>query len=210
MESLGDARFQLLLLAIGLHSFSAQNWKKVKVKLLSRVQLFVTPWTVAHQASLSMGFSRQEYWSGLPLPSPGDLPHPGMEPRSLALQAYALPSESPGKLRTEHGLMLSKEDNTHLPGQHLAWKEQGMVCLFGWLVGFAGPSLLLGPFSSCREWGYYLFQCTGFSLQWLLLLRSTGSRHVGFSSCNIQAQLLRCILEIFLPSVHNLLVGFWL
>ena len=47
---------------------------------------FVTPWTVAHQASLSMGFSRQEYWSGLPFPSPGDLPNPGIEPRSPALQ----------------------------------------------------------------------------------------------------------------------------
>ena len=52
-----------------------------KVKLLSRVQLFVTPWTVAYQAPLSMGFSRQEYWSGLPFPSPGDLPDPGIEPR---------------------------------------------------------------------------------------------------------------------------------
>ena len=46
-----------------------------------------TPWTVAHQAPLSMGFSRLEYWSGLPFPSPGDLPNPGMEPRSPALQA---------------------------------------------------------------------------------------------------------------------------
>ena len=58
---------------------------KAQVKLLSRVQLFVTPWTVAYQAPLSMGFSRQEYWSGLPLPSPGDLPNPGIEPRSYTL-----------------------------------------------------------------------------------------------------------------------------
>ena len=49
----------------------------------SHVRLFVTPWTVAHQAPLSMGFSRQEYWSGLPFPSPGDLPDPGIEPVSL-------------------------------------------------------------------------------------------------------------------------------
>ena len=48
----------------------------------SRAQLFVTLWTVARQASLPMGFSRQEYWSELPFPSPGDLPHPGIEPRS--------------------------------------------------------------------------------------------------------------------------------
>ena len=52
------------------------------VKSLSCVWLFATPWTVAYQAPLSMGFSRQEYWSGLPFPSPGDLPDPGIEPRS--------------------------------------------------------------------------------------------------------------------------------
>ena len=63
------------------------------MKSLSLVRLFVTPWTVAHQAPLSMGFSRQEYWSGLPFPSPGDLPDPGIELRSLALQADALTSE---------------------------------------------------------------------------------------------------------------------
>ena len=57
----------------------------------------VTPWTVAHQAPLSMGFSRQEYWSGWPFPSPGDLPHQGIKTVSLALQADSLPSEPPGK-----------------------------------------------------------------------------------------------------------------
>ena len=55
------------------------------------------PWTVAHQAPLTMKFSRQEYWSGLPFPSPGDLPNPGIKPRSPALQADALTSEPPGK-----------------------------------------------------------------------------------------------------------------
>ena len=69
---------------------------KVKVKSLSRVRLFAIPWTVVYQASLSMGFSRQEYWSGLPFPSPGDLPDPGIKPRSPALQGDALPSEPPG------------------------------------------------------------------------------------------------------------------
>ena len=70
---------------------------KVKVKLLSHVRLFAIPWTVVYQVSLSMGFSRQEYWSGLPFPSPGDLPDPGIKPRSPALQADTLPSEPPGK-----------------------------------------------------------------------------------------------------------------
>ena len=65
----------------------------LKVKSLSRVRLLATPWTVAHQAPPSTGFSRQQYWSGLPFPSPGDLPDPGIEPRSPALQADALTSE---------------------------------------------------------------------------------------------------------------------
>ena len=67
------------------------------VKSLSHVQLFATPWTAASQAPPSMGFSRKEYWSGLPFPSAGDLPNSGIEPRSLALWADALPSKPPGK-----------------------------------------------------------------------------------------------------------------
>ena len=70
----------------------------MKVKLLSRSRPFATSWTVAYQALPSMGFSRQEYWSGLPFPSPGDLPKPGIEPGTPELQADALPSEPPGDL----------------------------------------------------------------------------------------------------------------
>ena len=73
---------------------------KVKVKQLSCVRLFVTPWTIAYHAPPSMGFSRQEYWSGLPFPSPGDLLNPGIKPGSPALQADTLPSEPPGKTHT--------------------------------------------------------------------------------------------------------------
>ena len=69
----------------------------VKMKSLSPVRLFETPWTVPYQAPPSMGFSRQEYWSGLPFPSPGDLPDPGIDPRSPSLRADALTSEPPGK-----------------------------------------------------------------------------------------------------------------
>ena len=68
-----------------------------KKEWLRCVQLFVTPWTIACQAPLSMEFYRKEYWSGLPIPSPKDFPNPGIEPRSPALQAYSLPSEPPGK-----------------------------------------------------------------------------------------------------------------
>ena len=67
------------------------------MKSLSLVWLFATPWTVAYQAPPSMGFFRQEYWSGLPFPSPVDLPNPGIEPGSPALKADALPSKPPGK-----------------------------------------------------------------------------------------------------------------
>ena len=70
---------------------------KVKVKLLSPVRLFATPWPADFQAPLSMGFSRQDYWSGLPFPSPGDLPDSGIEPGSPALQVDALPSKPQGK-----------------------------------------------------------------------------------------------------------------
>ena len=59
--------------------------------------LFATPWTTTYQAPLSMGFLRQEYWSGLPFPSIGDLPDPRITPKSLALQADSLPAEPPGK-----------------------------------------------------------------------------------------------------------------
>ena len=67
----------------------------------SCVQLFVTPWTVPCQTPVSMAYSRQEYWSRLSFPSPGDLPYPGIEPRSPALQADALTSEPPGKRNTK-------------------------------------------------------------------------------------------------------------
>ena len=85
----------------------------VKVKLLSRVRLFATRWAVAYQTPPSRGFSRQEYWSGLPFPSPGDLPDPGIKPRPPALQADALPSEPPGK----HGVVESDTVTDQQPGK---------------------------------------------------------------------------------------------
>ena len=79
------------------------------VQLLSHVQLFATPWTAALQAPLSMGFSRQEYWSGLPCPPLGDLPSPGIVPRSPALQVDSLPTEPPGKPRSGLRPLLTTE-----------------------------------------------------------------------------------------------------
>ena len=83
---------------------SYSRFERKKVKLLSRVQLFVIPWTVAYQAPQSMEFSRQEYWSGLPFPSPGDLPNWGIEPGSPALQVDTLPSEPPGNILVFKGI----------------------------------------------------------------------------------------------------------
>ena len=67
--------------------------EKVKVFVTQVYPTLCNPWTIACQAPLSMGLSRQEYWSGLPFPIPGDLPNPGIEPRSPALQADSLPTE---------------------------------------------------------------------------------------------------------------------
>ena len=73
----------------------------------------MTVWTVAHQAPLSVGFPRQECWSGLPFPSPGDLPDPGIEPRPPALQADSLPPEPPGK-----PIIIAYLDQNHDLGQN--------------------------------------------------------------------------------------------
>ena len=119
-----------------------------EVKSLSHVQLFAIPWTVVYQASLSMGFTRHEYWRGLPLPSPGDLPDPGIEPMSPALEADALPSEPPGKpfmgksrLNQDAAQMLSLEwstgqtESTGQPGdqQTQDHAQVGDLLRKGWL-----------------------------------------------------------------------------
>ena len=86
------------------------------MKSLSRVQLFATPWTIAHQAPPSMGFSRQEYWSGFPFPSPGDLPDPGIKPGFPTLEADALTSEPPGKKSFGKVSPSSTGDPNSVPG----------------------------------------------------------------------------------------------
>ena len=77
----------------------------------------MTPWTAAYQAPPSMGFSRQEFWSGLPLSSPGDLPDPGIEPRSPTLQADALPSQPPRNRSVNN----NKQLLNNLPEMQEAW-----------------------------------------------------------------------------------------
>ena len=79
-----------MLYLVFFHLVHSQVILEVEVKSLSHVRLFATPWTVAYHALLSMGFSRQEYWSGLPFPSPEDLPDPGIEPRSPAFYLHTI------------------------------------------------------------------------------------------------------------------------
>ena len=96
-----------------------------KVKSLSCVQLFETPWTVAHQAPPSMEFSSQEYWSGLSFPSPGDLPDSGIEPGSPTLQTDALPSEPLG-----NPFVINNSSLT-------------MLCLIQWFLVNEGQCIIL-------------------------------------------------------------------
>ena len=118
---------QVRLLSVTLIQFTCTNtttaqeathrrrlWNMSVCQSLSRVQLFATSWTVVCQAPLSMRFSRQEYWSGLPLPSPRDLPDPGIETGSPGLQAYSLPSEPPGNRRLPQ-IQQTKHIHQHTP-----------------------------------------------------------------------------------------------
>ena len=91
---LGMPFFQLFSFPIPLPAFVSLV---IVAQSLNRVWLFVTPWTVARQAPRSMGLPRQEYWSGLPFPSPGDLPNPGIELVSPALSGRVFTAEPPGK-----------------------------------------------------------------------------------------------------------------
>ena len=92
------------------------SFPRSELNSLSCVQLSATTWAVAHQAPQSMGFSRQEYWSGLPFPSPGYLPNPGIKPRPPTLQADTLTSETPGMpLITQFRLKLKKVGKTTRP-----------------------------------------------------------------------------------------------
>ena len=133
-----------------------------KVKSLSHVRLFVTPRTAAYQAPPSMGFSRQEYWSALPFPSPGDLPNPGIEPRSPALQADSLPTE----LLTETPAKKKKcliactplhQDHvyTDFPSMSLEQFLRVIWNAVSWAIVFIWPEIKLN--SQLCHWFYYFF-----------------------------------------------------
>ena len=124
---------------------SSLKWSDVR--LLSPVRLCATPWTVAHQALPSMGFSRQEYWSGLPFPSPGELPDLGIKHcRSPALQAGALPSEPPGKPTEICWFVWSIWKNSSV--SHICVRKWSNIIVFSNNVGY---SFLIPQKTSARS-----------------------------------------------------------
>ena len=120
----------------GSSAFSKSNY----------VWLFTTPWTVIYQAPLSMEFCRKEYWSGLPFPSPGNLPNPGIKPRSPTLQADTLLCEPPGKhllwLSAAYSHILGISHEFHTETFHLPWNGLHLLflflkiylCVFNWRI----------------------------------------------------------------------------
>ena len=145
---------------------------------LNDVWLFVTPWTVDPQSPLFMEFSRQEYWSGLPFSSPGDLPNPRIEPGCPALQPDSLPSEPTGKPRYSNGLCQKFTANSPV--------ESSLMC--------QGPgflSLYLTPW----DWCWALVHA-----QWVSFLRLVGltclEKHQG-SHCIHLLYFMLNIVEIY-------------
>ena len=152
-----------------LQQHRVQPPQKVRVKTPSRVNS-ATPWPIAYRAPLSMEFSKQEYWSGLPFHSPGDLPGPGIEPWSLTLQADALPSEPPGK-PGRWQMPLLQLCSTLCDPMDCPWRSPGQTTEMGSL------SLLQGIFLA-QGWNPGLPHC-----RWVLYQR--GHQAVLLASANL-------------------------
>ena len=121
----------------------------------SAVSNSVTPWTVAHQAPQSMEFSRWEYWSGLPFPSPGDIPDPGIKPGSAALQADSLLSEPPGKVPT---LLIHKLAGMMEGSDQMALLSNCMFAIVGFIQWWVFLSYALQDF---KQYGSAMFAPVG-------------------------------------------------
>ena len=152
-----------------LQQHRVQPPQKVRVKTPSRVNS-ATPRPIAYRAPLSMEFSKQEYWSGLPFHSPGDLPGPGIEPWSLTLQADALPSEPPGK-PGRWQMPLLQLCSTLCDPMDCPWRSPGQTTEMGSL------SLLQGIFLA-QGWNPGLPHC-----RWVLYQR--GHQAVLLASANL-------------------------
>ena len=126
----------------------------------SHVRLFAIPWTVAYQAPLSMEFSRREYWSGLPFPSPGDLPNPGIEPRCPALQADALPSELPGKRLSVILYIYTHISQYHAYSHFSCLVTLRSYLLAGWCLGLDGSSSLPHFHHHHHHYNTHTYACT--------------------------------------------------
>ena len=135
------------------------SWACVCAQLLSYVSLFVIPWTVAHQVPLSMGFFIQEYWSGLPFPSPGDLPDPGIEPMSLALTSGFFTTEPPEKPNVSWDLGLDVTQHA-LSEFHGSKQITSLVRLKGWGNWF---NLLMGWLAKSNCKGMWLGESEQFT-----------------------------------------------
>ena len=134
-------------------SDSGSLWKE-SVKLLSCVTLFVTPWTVGHQAPLSMGFSSKEYWSGLPFPPPGILPHPGAEPLTPALAGGFFTTAPPGEpFRSMPRVRGQSRDSNLAPGSSRpVLSEQCQACGKRFEKWGTAPSPLTPPLAQPFRW----------------------------------------------------------
>ena len=130
----------------------------LRVKSLSHVRLFGTSWTVAYQAPPSMGFSWQEYWSGLPFPSPGDLPDPGIEPGSSAFQADALTSEPPGSNFIKVNILGTGAEILLTESHCSAYFKIMLIIYCGlWILYPYGVLLDWETFSLITLWGFSMF-----------------------------------------------------
>ena len=147
------------------------------VQLCSCVQFFAIPWTVAHQSLLSMGFSRQGYWSGLPFPPPEDLPDPGTEPASPALAAEFFTTEPPGKPQQyrQHPInTLLKKANlsghliNEVPDVPWVWG-----CRSNWVLGLRMDGPLIQPSDSNWLDGIWLYRIRLLELAQIVVLQKT-------------------------------------
>ena len=152
----------------------------------NHVQLFAIPWTVAHQAPLSMGFSRQEYWSGLRCPPPGDLPDPGIEPTSPVLQADSLPSEPPGQ-----GLNLLSSTGVGYPDFPLQGNVQ-------WGRRASGVSAAVGASRVCPDFSTEAMPCPNFSRTMVEPGGSTRASHFCLRPAPLRASVVPEVLPDWL------------
>ena len=146
----------------------------VLVAHISCIWLFATPWTVAHQSSLPMGFSRQEYWSGLPFPSPGDLSNPGIKSESPTLQADSLQSEPPGKPKYPLQAKINSSENIELGNFRDAFSLSSYLAL--WSLWYL-RSVLNEKFGSV-----YFFLLLNVSFVWRSWFIGWGQHHSGLPS----------------------------